>query len=111
MKSIIVSNDMHAWLMNQKNSKKRSVEAVIEGFRHPNDDDIISVMNRYIKTPFVCFECGNDFRDVWINGSKPLAVLMFDPGSSNYPVAPDEPASFYFECIECYNKKIDKESD
>ena len=104
MKSIILSDEMHSWIMNQKNSENKSAESVIEKLRHPNDIDIIDVMNRCVKTPFVCLECGNDFEDVWINGSKPLAVLMFDPGSRNYPREPDEPASFYFECIECYEK-------
>ena len=53
-----------------------------------------------------CYNCGEKLTDS-INTIKTfdkLGVIHLDPGSKNYPHEPDEPASIYFECIECANE-------
>ena len=59
-----------------------------------------------IDPPFVCFACGNEFSYSELkDNDSVVAALRFDKGESNYPITPDEPSSFYFECIDCYNKE------
>lgn len=50
-----------------------------------------------LETPLVCGCCGKV-----IDLEKESPVINFEPGFRNYPVAPDEPAEIYLECLECY---------
>lgn len=109
MKSISVSDDLHRRLMNAKTSTLKSADAVIEKLVMPNDNDLIDTMNR-MNNPFTCFNCGAEC-DSLLDGSSDvvMAVLHFDNGSTGSREQPPEPASFYFECIECYEKSKKKE--
>ena len=70
-----------------------------------DEDEIIKELNES-RTPFVCFECGNEFVNVSKNREdEAIAVLKFDKGEPISRDSPEEPPSFYFICIDCYEKK------
>lgn len=50
-----------------------------------------------LKTPLICSCCGKI-----IDLEKESPMINLDPGCNNYPVAPDEPAEIYLECMECF---------
>ena len=107
--TITISKEVHKKLMDRKNSTITSANAVIEKLLNPDDNDLIGIMNQ-MRTPFVCFDCGAECDDL-LDGSHDVAlgVLRFDNGSLGSREETPEPASFYFECINCYrnNKKED----
>jgi len=109
MPTIRISDDLHKLLMNKKTSTLKSANAVIEKLLNPDDNDLIEIMNK-MSTPFTCFNCGAECDDL-LDGSSDVAlgVLRFDTGSPGNREEPPEQASFYFECIECYEKSKKKE--
>jgi len=62
-----------------------------------------------MSTPFVCLNCGAECDDL-LDGSANVAmrVIRFDNGSPGSREQPPESTSFYFECIECYEKSKKK---
>ena len=70
-----------------------------------DEDEIIKELNKS-ETPFVCFNCGNEFQNVSKERKdEAIAVLKFDRGEPMLYNNPEEPASFYFICIDCYEKE------
>lgn len=52
-----------------------------------------------------CYQCGYDIGEEDLDlGLGTSFIMHFDPGQSNYPFAPDEPAAFYVECMKCHNE-------
>ena len=49
-----------------------------------------------------CYNCGERIAETSRGGD--VAVLNMDPGESNYPNSPDEPASAAFTCIKCFDE-------
>jgi len=49
-----------------------------------------------------CYNCGEKIADTSRGGD--VAVLNLDPGESNYPNSPDEPASVAFTCLKCFDE-------
>ena len=71
-----------------------------------DDNEIIEALNKS-EIPFVCFNCGAEFENVSGNRrNEAVAVLKFDRGDPGSYDTPDEPASFYFSCIDCHEKDI-----
>lgn len=51
-----------------------------------------------------CFNCGARLEEkVNLRQGDTVGILHIDPGRSNYPREPDEPAELYLECVECSN--------
>ena len=67
-------------------------------------DDIREALNE-TDTPFMCYNCGNEFENVSKNSTKDeaVAVLKYSHGEPTTHDQPGEPGGFYFECIDCYN--------
>ncbi len=73
-----------------------------------DEADICDILLRHAHL-LTCSNCGEKLEEQakFRKGDK-VAVLHIDPGCCNYPVEPDEPATAYFECIECAEKKMRK---
>ena len=69
------------------------------------DEDLDEVLHDIIFSygqKLTCFNCG-EMLDTPIDNI--LGILHFDGGERNYPHSPDEPATIFFECAKCKNKK------
>ncbi len=56
-----------------------------------------------------CYNCGKKLTDVHPKGEV-VAEMCLDPGRSNYPREPDEPAEIYFRCADCIRERDAKKA-
>ena len=130
MKTIRVSDELHKKIMDKKDSEFTSADLVI-GWMLEQEQAVVEhneecrrlreelelKLNRFDKFDegslliqilnnvdvLTCINCGErliDSRNTVKTFDK-LGMIHLDPGSSNYPHEPDEPAGIYFECVEC----------
>lgn len=69
-----------------------------------NDEgDLCALILRHVHL-LTCYNCGEKLQDKVRLKDDVVGVMHIDPGRSNYPREPDEPAAAYFECIECVDE-------
>lgn len=66
----------------------------------PDEGDLDDIILRHAHL-LTCCNCGEKLQDKVCLKDDVVGVLHIDPGRSNYPREPDEPAEAYFECVEC----------
>ncbi len=86
----------------------KAAKIAIEQKQLPLDEgDLCDYILRHAHL-LTCYNCGEKLSDKLPTASDDrVGVLHIDPGQSNYPREPDEPAVAYFECIECAGKDKD----
>ena len=52
-----------------------------------------------------CFSCGKSIEDIPFYDKVPIGILWGDRGENKYPREPDIPASIYFECWDCFQRR------
>ncbi len=96
----------------RKVSKQEALEEVLIGIscgdvkvfvRSPfkNEGQLLGVILDNVEL-LTCYNCGERITETSRGGD--VAVLNLDPGESNYPHAPDEPASVAFTCLKCFDE-------
>jgi hypothetical protein len=82
--------------------KRRKIKIADEG-------ELCDIILKNIQL-LTCYNCGEILAEAYsagVTGDK-VGVLHIDPGTRNYPVAPDEPAELYFECLKCADKGLNQ---
>lgn len=75
-----------------------------------DEGDLCDLILRHAHV-LTCFNCAALLEEKWNRqqDNDQVGILHIDPGSSNYPREPDEPAQLYFECTECSKERQERE--
>lgn len=76
------------------------IQKILFSQMRPDEEEVCDIILQNVDL-LTCINCGAKLSDKVRLKDDVVGVLHIDPGSSNYPREPDEPAAAYFECAEC----------